>query len=87
MTRAGASASPQAPRRIIYRTAFTVAAVFMIALVVAQYERNGAMGLRDARFVGLVIAVGILAFRSGYILARGYETLARATRAQRRQRK
>lgn len=83
MTRS-ASPAPQAPRPSIYRTAFVVAAVFVLALVVAQYERNGSVGLRDARFVGLVIAVALLAFRSGYILARGYETLARAARAQRR---
>jgi hypothetical protein len=59
----------------------------MVALIVAQYERNGSVGLRDARFVGLVIAVGLLAFRSGYILARGYETLTRAARALRCERK
>lgn len=86
MTRASASPAPLAPRRYIYRTAFIVAAVFMLALVVAQWERNGTVGLRDARFVGLVIAVGLLAFRSGYVLARGYETLSRAARAQRRER-
>jgi uncharacterized membrane protein len=87
MTRAGGSAPPQAPRRFIYRSAFIVAGVFMVALAAAQFEANGAHGLRDARFVGLDIAVGLLAFRSGYVLARGYETLSRAARAQRRERK
>lgn len=85
MRRSSASLPRQAPGRFIYRTALIVAAVFMLALVVAQYERNGAMGLRDARFVGLVIAVGLLAFRSGYVLARGYQTLSRAVRVHGRE--
>lgn len=87
MTRTGASAPPQAPRGSIYRTALIVAAVFMVALIAAQYAANGAAGLRDARFVGLVIAVGLLAYRSGFVLARGYETLSRARQSHGREKK
>jgi hypothetical protein len=71
-------------KRFVYGSAAAVAALFMIALVIVQLEINGARGLRDGEFIGVDLAVGIIAFRSGLIIASGYERLTRQVRARKR---
>lgn len=55
----------------------------MIGVALVQLDLQGARGLANASFVGFEIAVGLIAFRSGMVIARGYETLSRSRRERR----
>ncbi|MEO6210606.1 MAG: hypothetical protein ABIQ10_10830 [Gemmatimonadaceae bacterium] len=68
---------------MVYRAASALAAVFVIGVALVQLELHGASGLEDASFVGFEIAVGLIAFRSGMVIARGYEMLSRSRRERR----
>lgn len=70
-------------KRFVYRAASALAAVFVIGVALVQLQLHGARGLEDASFVGFEIAVGLIAFRSGMVVARGYETLSRSRRERR----
>lgn len=64
-------------KRFVYRAASALAAIFVIGVALLQLEMHGARGLEDASFVGFEIAVGLIAFRSGMVIAKGYESLSR----------
>lgn len=70
-------------KRFVYRAASALAAVFVIGVALMQLDLHGAKGLEDASFVGFEIAVGLIAFRSGMVIAKGYETLSRSRRERR----
>jgi threonine/homoserine efflux transporter RhtA len=69
--------------RFAYLAGFVLAAVFMVALAAVQVATNGGRGIRDARFLGLELGVGLLSFRAGYVLARAYARLSHVSRARR----
>ncbi|MEO8880211.1 MAG: hypothetical protein ABI446_07400 [Gemmatimonadaceae bacterium] len=82
--------SPPAPpravsnKRFVYGVATGVAVAFMGTVALLQLRENGARGIQDGRFIGFDIAVGLIAFRSGMVIARGYERLSRPMRERRR---
>ncbi|MBA2686398.1 MAG: hypothetical protein H0U66_18075 [Gemmatimonadaceae bacterium] len=69
-------------RRFLYRGASAFAVVFMAAIALVQLRVNGTHGLRDGTFIGVDIAVGLIAFRSGMVIGGGYLRLMRERRRQ-----
>ena len=72
----------QARKRFMYRGAALLAAIFMIAFATVQLEVNGARGLIDGKFLGVMLLVGFFAFRIGLWLSLGLFVLTRGIRAR-----